>query len=190
VIVLGIDPGTRRFGWGVVRKQGTKLVHVGHGVISLGEGPLPGRLADLETQLVAVLARYAPTHASVESIFFAKDAQAAAKLGHARGVALMVCGRANLEVYEYPPARVKRSVTGHGRADKAQVAQMMTVVLSLREAPPADAADALALAVTHLQRAPMLEASKSSLSLTKAIEEAKKRQARRGINRALSPSKG
>ena len=187
MIVLGIDPGTRRFGWGVVRKQGTKLVHVGHGVISLGDGPLAGRLADLEQQLVAVVGQYTPTHASVESIFFAKDAQAAAKLGHARGVALMVCGRAKLEVFEYPPARVKRSVAGHGRADKAQVAQMMRVMLSLREVPPSDAADALALAVTHLQRAPMLAASNASHSLTKAIQEAKKRQ---GIIRAVHPSKG
>lgn len=180
MIVLGIDPGTRRFGWGVVQKRGTKLVHVAHGVIVLGDGPMHLRLAALEVELQAVVERFAPTHASVEGLFFAKDAQAAAKLGHARGVALMVCGRAQLDVFEYAPARVKRAVTGHGAADKEQVAQMMRVVLSLHEPPPADAADALALAVTHLQHAPMISVSGGVHPLTKAIAEAKKRQSRRG----------
>jgi len=178
LIVLGIDPGTRRFGWGVVHKRGTRFAHVSHGVIVLGDGPLHLRLAALEIQLQAVIDEFAPTHASVEGLFFAKDAQAAAKLGHARGVALMVCGRAKLAVFEYAPARVKRSVTGNGRADKEQVAQMMRVVLSLGEPPPADAADALALAVTHLQHAPMLVAANSVHPLTKAIAEAKKKQLR------------
>ncbi len=178
MIVLGIDPGTRRFGWGVVHKRGTKFVHVSHGVIILGDGPLHLRLAALEVQLQSVIDQFRPTHASVEGLFFAKDAQAAAKLGHARGVALMVCGRAKLEVFEYQPARVKRSVTGNGQADKEQVAQMMRVVLSLREPPPADAADALALAVTHLQHAPMLAASDRVHPLTKAIAAAKTQQKR------------
>jgi crossover junction endodeoxyribonuclease RuvC len=180
VIVLGIDPGTRRFGWGVVQKRGTKFVHVSHGVIVLGDGPLHLRLAALEVQLQAVIDELRPTHASVEGLFFAKDAQAAAKLGHARGVALMVCGRAELDVFEYAPARVKRSVTGNGQADKEQVAQMMRVVLSLKEAPVADAADALALAVTHLQHAPMLAVGNGVHPLTKAIAEAKNKQRKRG----------
>ncbi len=186
MIVLGIDPGTRRFGWGVVRKQGTKLVHIAHGVIVLGDGPLHLRLSALEVELQAVVEQHHPTHASVEGLFFAKDAQAAAKLGHARGVALMVCGRAKLELFEYPPARVKRAVTGSGRADKAQVAQMMRMVLSLREIPPSDAADALALAVTHIQRAPLLLASGGVHPLTKALAEAKKRQRSRTLNRIES----
>ena len=199
-IVLGMDPGTRRFGWGVVMRRGTRLVHIAHGVVALGDGPLPLRLAALEKALDDVVAAHTPTHASVETlffhkdpqaaaklghargvallicgraalekaldevvrahtpthasvetIFFHKDAQAAAKLGHARGVALLVCGRAALEVHEYAPARVKRVVAAHGRADKAQVAQMIRVILSLPAPPASDAADALALAVTHLQ---------------------------------------
>ena len=89
--------------------------------------------------------------ASVETIFFAKDVQAASKLGHARGVALLVCGRAEIEVFEYAPARVKRTVAAHGRAEKAQVAQMIRIMLSLPKIPAFDASDALALAVTHLQ---------------------------------------
>ncbi len=151
MIVLGLDPGTRRFGWGVVAKRGSRLVHIAHGVVALGDGPLAPRLAVLETALDEVVRTHQPDQASAESIFFHRDPQAASKLGHARGVALMVCGRAEVEVFEYAPARVKRTVAAHGRADKAQVAQMIRVILSLAVAPPSDAADALALAVTHLQ---------------------------------------
>ncbi len=150
-VVLGLDPGTRRFGWGVVRRSGTRLVHVAHGVIALGDGPLATRLAALERALDHVLRAHAPTQAGVEGLFFHKDAQAAAKLGHARGVALLVCGRAEVEVFEYAPARVKRTVAAHGQAQKAQVAQMVRVILGLPEAPASDAADALAIAITHLQ---------------------------------------
>ena len=108
---------------------------------------------EIERALEIVVREHVPTAASVESLFFQKDAQAAAKLGHARGVALLVCARAGLRVAEYPPARVKLTVAGGGRADKNQVAQMVRVLLNLATAPRSDAADALALAVTHLQRA-------------------------------------
>src|SRR5450432_3829448 len=150
--VLGIDPGTRRLGWGVVEKIGTRLSHVAHGVIRANEeDPLAERLVVIERELVAVVVAHAPERASVEAIFFAKDPQAAAKLGHARGVALLVCARAGLAVAEYPPARVKRTVAGGGRADKSQVAQMVRALLGLAAIPPADAADALAIAITALQ---------------------------------------
>ena len=150
--VLGLDPGTRLFGWGVVRKNGTRLLHVAHGVIAVDEDlPLASRLVEIEKALVAVVAAHKPDEASVESLFFAKDAQAAAKLGHARGVALLVCARAGLASFEYPPARVKRTIAGTGRAEKAQVAQMVRVILGLAEVPKPDAADALAIALTHLQ---------------------------------------
>jgi crossover junction endodeoxyribonuclease RuvC len=152
VIVLGIDPGTRHFGWGVVVREGTRLIHRAHGVIHTDvTTSIAERLVTIERELDVVVKAYAPTEASVESLFFAKDAQAAAKLGHARGVALLVCARAGLPIAEYPPARVKRTVAGHGRADKEQVAQMIRVLLGLAKAPASDAADALALAVTHLQ---------------------------------------
>jgi crossover junction endodeoxyribonuclease RuvC len=115
------------------------------------EGELGRRLVAIEQGLAAVVAEHAPTTASIETLFFAKDAQAAAKLGHARGVALLVCARAGLAISEYAPTRVKRTVAGAGRADKAQVAQMVRVLLGLPGAPRSDAADALAIAVTHLQ---------------------------------------
>ena len=153
-VALGLDPGTRHFGWGVVERRGTRLVHVAHGVVDTDEdAPIAVRLVTIERELVEVVRAHAPEVASVEAIFFAKDPQAAAKLGHARGVALLVCARAGLDVAEYPPARVKRTLAGSGRADKSQVAQMIRVVLGLAAVPPSDAADALAVAVTHLQHA-------------------------------------
>jgi crossover junction endodeoxyribonuclease RuvC len=159
MIVLGIDPGTHRLGWGIVRREGTKLVHVAHDVIHAPEASLGERLVVIERELLQVLERHTVSAASIEQLFFARDAQAAAKLGHARGVALLVCARAGLPTFEYAPARVKRTAAGHGRADKRQVAEMIRVILSLRQAPPSDAADALALAVTHLQSLPAVAAA-------------------------------
>lgn len=162
LVVLGLDPGTRRFGWGVVGRTGSRLVHLAHGVIDVeDEGELAERLVAIETQLVEVVRAHGPDEASIEALFFAKDAQAAAKLGHARGVGLLVCARAGLPSFEYPPARVKRTVAGAGAADKAQVAQMVRVLLGLPGLPPPDAADALAIAVTHLQGRALLASVKS-----------------------------
>jgi crossover junction endodeoxyribonuclease RuvC len=130
-------------------------VHVAHGIIDTDDTtPIATRLVVIERGLIEVVQDHSPGVASVEALFFAKDAQAAAKLGHARGVVLLVFARAGLDVYEYAPAHVKRAVAGSGRADKAQVAQMIRVILGLPTPPRADAADALALAVTHLQQAP------------------------------------
>jgi len=131
--------------------------HVAHGtIVAITDeaASFAERLVILERELVLVLEEHRPTEASVEGIFYAKDAQAASKLGHARGVALLVCARAGLPIAEYPPARVKRTVAGGGRAEKHQVAQMIRVILSLAELPAPDAADALALAVTHLSQMP------------------------------------
>ena len=150
MIVLGIDPGTRHLGWGVVQTRGTRITYLAHGVVSTTVGvALEQRLLELDDALALMIAEVGPAHAAVESIFFAKDAQAAGKLGHARGVVLLRLARAGLAVAEYAPAQIKRAVTGSGRADKRQVAQMIATVLGLASAPPTDAADALAVAVTH-----------------------------------------
>jgi crossover junction endodeoxyribonuclease RuvC len=152
MIALGIDPGTRRLGWGVVSRRGNKLTHVSHGIIRLNaKDSLAIRLTHIERGLAQVLAEYRPTVSSVETLFFHKDPQAAAKLGHARGVVLLSLARAGLEVFEYAPAKVKRTVAGGGQADKRQVALMMQALLSLKELPGEDATDALAIAVTHLR---------------------------------------
>ena len=159
LVTLGIDPGTRHLGWGVVVRAGNRLRHVAHGVIDLdSKQPLAARLTCLETELDQVIARYRPAVGSVESLFFHKDAQAAAKLGHARGVVLLLLSRAGVEVAEYAPARVKRVIAGKGQADKQQVALMIRALLALPEVPRSDAADALALAVTHLRAAPLMTA--------------------------------
>jgi crossover junction endodeoxyribonuclease RuvC len=155
MIVLGVDPGTRHLGWGVVRREGTRPSHVAHGVIDTDtSASIAVRLCQIERDLDVVVAKYAPTASAVESLFFAKDASAAAKLGHARGVALLVLARAGLPIAEYEPARVKKALVGHGRADKDQMARMIATVLRLPAPPRADAADALAIAVTHLHAAP------------------------------------
>jgi crossover junction endodeoxyribonuclease RuvC len=156
-VVLGLDPGTRHFGWGVVERRGTRFFHRAHGIVHASEDDtIANRLVVIERALVEVVGEHTPSVASVEALFFAKDPQAAAKLGHARGVALLVCARAGLPVFEYAPTLVKRAVAGSGRAQKPQVAQMVRVVLGLAAPPEADAADALAVALTHLQRAPAL----------------------------------
>jgi len=152
VRVLGIDPGTIRTGWGVVEPVGPRARLVATGVIHANEKkPLAERLKIIHDGLRAVVTEHAPRMVAVEDIFFAKHANAALKLGHARGVALFVAADAELEVFEYPPALVKRSVAGKGRAEKEQVALLVGAMLGLRELPTIDATDALAVALTHLQ---------------------------------------
>jgi crossover junction endodeoxyribonuclease RuvC len=148
--ILGIDPGSRHLGWGLVRAEGTRLIHLAHGVLDLStELPLGDRLVELDEGLHEVIETHQPHAGSVESIFFAKDAQAAAKLGHARGVILLALRRANLPFGEYAPTQVKRAIVGRGLADKKQVAMVVSALLSLKKVPRSDAADALALAITH-----------------------------------------
>ena len=155
MLVLGVDPGTRHLGWGAIDVAGARLTHVDHGIVHADDGaPLGERLALLDDGLRAVIARLAPSEAGVESIFFSKDVSAAVKLAHARGVAVLALQRAGVAIFEYAPASVKRSVAGKGAADKGQVARMVGAMLRLRETPRADAADALAIAITHAHAAP------------------------------------
>lgn len=161
--VLGIDPGTRHLGWGVVERHGTRLVHVAHGVIDTDtEQGLAPRLVEIDDGLSAVIAEHGPEIGVIESLFFSKDAQSAAKLGHARGVVLLRLSRAGLALHEYSPALVKRTIVGKGAADKRQVALVIKALLRLDAAPRADAADALAVAVTHLQAAGFHSAMRSA----------------------------
>lgn len=162
VRVLGIDPGTRKLGWGVLDRDGTRIRHIAHGVISPAPGDLADRLVEIDTLLREVIAAHAPDASSVESMFFSKNAQSAAKLGHARGVVLLRLRASGLAVHEYAPARIKRAVTGTGRADKNQVAMFIMRILALEVAPPADAADALAVALTHMNCMGFAEAMQRS----------------------------
>ena len=152
MLVLGVDPGTLHLGWGVVSRFGHRCQHVAHGVIHLKPAwHLARRLHQIEIELGEVIRLHRPQFGSVETLFFHKDPQAAAKLGHARGVVLLNLIKGGVEVAEYAPAKVKLTIAGHGRADKRQVAMMVRAVLGLKSLPPADAADALALALTHLR---------------------------------------
>lgn len=168
MIAIGIDPGTRNLGWGVVQSEGNRLKHVAHGVIRVsGDDTLSKRLSLIADGLDAILEQYRPAMGSVEGIFFDKNAQSAAKLGHARGVVLLCLERRNVTLREHPPSRVKRTLTGNGQADKAQVAQMVRAILGLSTLPPVDASDALAIAITELRldpRAQMLEDRRKVLS--------------------------
>ena len=150
--VLGIDPGSRRTGWGVVELEGTRLVQIAAGTIAVPEKlTLPKRLRMIHEELGRIVEAHTPEAVAVEEIFFAKYANAALKLGHARGVALLVAAESELAVHEYPPAIVKRTVVGRGGADKVQIGRLVTALLGLRTPPEEDAADALAVAITHIQ---------------------------------------
>jgi crossover junction endodeoxyribonuclease RuvC len=152
--VLGIDPGTRKTGWGIVEKRGTRLRAVASGVICVdGRRPLPERLRIIHRDLSTVFTTYAPGAVALEDMFFAKYANAAMKLGHARGVAMLAGAQFDLVVSEYPPALVKRTVAGKGNASKQQVGRLVGAILGLSDLPGEDATDALAVAITHLQAA-------------------------------------
>jgi crossover junction endodeoxyribonuclease RuvC len=150
---MGIDPGLRNMGWGVIDVNGARLSHVGNGVCqSLGED-LATRLLSLHIQLTEVLMRFAPDCAAVEQTFVNKDAVATLKLGHARAIALLVPAQAGLPVGEYAPNAVKKTVVGVGKAAKQQVDHMVRMQLPGVQIAGADAADALAIAICHAHHA-------------------------------------
>ena len=147
--VIGIDPGLRSLGWGVIEAAGSRLSHVENGQIKSRGETLAARLLSLHDELRDVIARLAPDHAAVEHTFVNKDAVGTLKLGQARGIALLVPAAAGLDVAEYAPNHVKKSVVGVGHADKAQVDAMVQVLLPGIKINGADAADALAVAICH-----------------------------------------
>lgn len=175
--VLGIDPGTRVLGWGVVSREGARYRCHAHGVIRPRRtDPMPARLAAIAAGLREVIADHAPTEAAMEEAFHGRDARAALRLGEGRGAVLLVLAEADLPVAGYANNVVKRAVTGAGRATKERVAAMVCRLLTL-DAPPAtlDASDALALALCHLQRsaAPGREGAGPSARVREAIRRAR-----------------
>lgn len=148
--VLGVDPGTIRTGFGVIDQDGTRLIGIAAGVLKQDERlPLHERLREIYAGLCVVIETHRPHVVAVEDIFFAKFPNAALKLGHARGVALLAAANAGLAVHAYPPAVVKQAVGGRGRAEKTQVARMVGAILGWSTLPAIDATDALAVAITH-----------------------------------------
>ena len=147
--MLGIDPGSRTTGYGVI-EEGETLRYVASGCIETTRGTFPGRLADIFRGVEAVIAAHAPDEFVIEEVFVARNPQSALKLGQARGAAIAAAVDADLPVSEYAARSVKQAVVGTGRATKEQVQYMVRVLLSLSAAPPADAADALAVAICHV----------------------------------------
>ena len=148
--ILGIDPGSRITGYGVIDTQGNRLDFVTCGTIrTAGEENFSRRLLVIFSDLREIIRSYEPEAAAVEEVFLARDPRAALKLGHARGAAVVAALHEGLEVFNYSPRRVKQSVAGYGQADKAQIQYMVRMLLNISAEPSKDAADALALAICH-----------------------------------------
>jgi crossover junction endodeoxyribonuclease RuvC len=156
MIVLGIDPGTASTGFGVVESLGSRLRALGNGVIETRAGvPMELRLADIHARVGELLDEHAPDAVAIEELYFGTNARTAFAVGQARGVVLLAAGQRGIPSRSYTPQQVKGAVCGHGRADKDQVGRMVARLLSLATPPAPDhAADALAVAICDLNRAP------------------------------------
>ncbi len=149
--VIGIDPGSRVCGYGVLESRGGEIRHLASGSIAPGNGlPLYKRLKIIYESLVKVIDAYSPEAMSVEDIFFAKNAKSAIKLGEARGVALLAASNSGIPVFEYPPTKVKLALTGSGRASKSEVKRMLSMILGVSEFETEDASDAVSIALCHI----------------------------------------
>jgi crossover junction endodeoxyribonuclease RuvC len=150
VRIVGLDPGLGTTGWGLIQAEGNRLAHIANGQLKTDtSAPLPQRLAHLCEQLEALIVEHRPGAAAVEEVFVNKNPQSTLKLGQARGVVLMCAARAGIEVGEYSPTLVKKAVVGTGGAEKAQVHAMVSRLLPRVKITGPDAADALAVAITH-----------------------------------------
>lgn len=147
--ILGVDPGSRRTGYGVVDANSGRISHLAHGVIAAGKGEFTERLATLFSGLSEVISSYQPECVAMEDVFMARNAASALKLGQARGALIAACAQAGLKVTPYSPTKVKQAVTGFGRAEKGQIQHMIQMLLKPPSPLQEDAADALAVAVCH-----------------------------------------
>jgi crossover junction endodeoxyribonuclease RuvC len=167
VIVLGIDPGLANTGYGVVARRDGRLVALDGGVIETRAGAPPERrLADIHARIDALLAEHEPDGVALEELYFGQNVRTAFAVGQARGVVMLAAGQREVPCESYTPQAVKGSVCGSGRAEKDQVARMVAALLSLPAPPrPDHAADALAVAICHLNRAPLAQALSGAMSL-------------------------
>jgi len=152
-VILGIDPGIARMGYGAVLQEGNRMRALDFGTLTTGkEGSPERRLTEIFGKLQKVLRKVRPSVVAMEELYFARNAKTAVAVGQARGVALLACGLAGVPVFGYKPLEIKQAVAGHGSADKGQVQRMVKALLGLSEIPkPDDTADALAAALTHAQ---------------------------------------
>jgi crossover junction endodeoxyribonuclease RuvC len=148
-IILGIDPGSRKCGYGVINTVGTRLEYVASGVIRIETLEFAARLQAIFENISQIITEYQPQVAAVEEVFMGKSASSALKLGHARGAAMVACTNCKVEVFEYATRKIKQAVVGTGVAEKEQMQHMIKTLLKLSEVPGEDAADALSVAVCH-----------------------------------------
>ena len=148
-IILGIDPGSRITGYGIIRQTGRQLSYLGSGCIRTVVDDMPGRLKLIYAGVSEIITQFQPDFFAIESVFMAKNADSALKLGQARGAAIVAAVNQDLPVFEYAARQVKQTVVGTGAAEKSQVQHMVRSILKLPANPQADAADALAIAMTH-----------------------------------------
>ncbi len=151
-IVLGIDPGSRITGYGLIQEIDRKFRYIDSGCIRTANGDFSARLLDIFNGVCQLMDEYSPTEVAIEQVFTHKNPSSALKLGHARGVAMVACASYRVALHEYSAREVKQSLVGYGAADKTQVKQMVVNLLSLAKDPQNDAADALGIAICHLHR--------------------------------------
>ena len=170
--IFGIDPGSERTGYGCIETDGSRHRMILCGAITTPAlAPFPAKLLTIHTRLAALIAGCRPDCVAIENLFHANNVRSALKLGHARGVAMLAAVEAGVPVVEYTPAEIKRAVVGYGRAEKTQVQQMVKLILGLAALPsPHDAADALAVAICHVnsQPPPRVKAALAGSSRTRA----------------------
>lgn len=149
--IIGIDPGYAIMGWGILDLKGNKFSVVDYGSITTDAGvEASKRLQHIYAELGAIIAKYQPEEAAIEELFFNNNAKTVILVGEARGIAVLACANAGLEVSEYTPLQIKQALVGYGRADKKQVQAMVKAILNLKEVPkPDDTADAVAAAICH-----------------------------------------
>ncbi len=151
MLVLGVDPGSRVTGFGLVEKNDHDVVCVHSGLIRPPDkAPFYQRIYQIFESMVEIMGQYHPHEMAIEDLFYAKNIQSSIKLGHARGAVLIAAVKCNIPIFEYSPLEIKKSVVGYGRADKEQVRSMIQVMLRIREALPLDTSDALAAAICHI----------------------------------------
>ena len=190
--ILGIDPGLRLTGFGVVERAGSgRLAYVASGVIRVPDGELPARLAVIFRQVQEVIAEYRPRFAAVEKVFVNVNPNSTLLLGQARGAALCALATAGLPVAEYTPMQIKQSVVGYGRASKEQVQAMVVRLLSLPGTPAKDAADALACAACHANAGALVDAllaGAAALPQASKVRAPRLRNGSAGVARAVQPA--
>lgn len=166
MIVLGIDPGSRITGYGLVKKTGNRLIHIDNGAIYTDTASdFAGRLKKIFDGLLEVIAQYQPEQVAIENIFFATNPQSALKLGQARGAAIVAAAHCGLPIAEYTALQVKQAVVGQGRAEKDQVQKMVKALLGLPEIAQPDASDALAVAICHINSCGLKQISASAAGI-------------------------